>query len=98
MCAFVAGDQDVVWKALGALRLHVGKELGMVPETDGAGAGSTGPWNFLWVTRFPMFEWDAEPNDGSDPRWVSCITPSPPRRTGTCLVIRATWSPGPTTW
>lgn len=75
MCAFVAGDQDVVWKALGALRLHVGKELGMVPETDGAAAGSTGPWNFLWVTRFPMFEWDAEPNDGSDPRWVSLHHP-----------------------
>ena len=75
MCAFVAGDQDVVWKALGALRLHVGRELGMIPGTDGAAAGGTGPWNFLWVTRFPMFEWDAEPNDGSDPRWVSLHHP-----------------------
>ncbi|MEE2939114.1 MAG: aspartate--tRNA ligase [Planctomycetota bacterium] len=75
MCAFVAGDQDVVWKALGALRLHVGKELGMMPGTDGAADGGTGPWNFLWVTRFPMFEWDAEPNDGADPRWVSLHHP-----------------------
>ncbi|MEL6430670.1 MAG: aspartate--tRNA ligase [Planctomycetota bacterium] len=75
MVVLVAGDESTVWRSLGALRLHVAKELNFVPETDGADAGGSGPWNFLWVTRFPMFEWDAEPNDGSDPRWVSLHHP-----------------------
>ena len=75
MVVLVAGDESTVWRSLGALRLHVAKELNFVPETDGADAGASGPWNFLWVTRFPMFEWDAEPNDGSDPRWVSLHHP-----------------------
>ena len=75
LVVLVAGDQSMVWRALGALRLHVAKDLGFMPETDGAGKGGSGPWNFLWVTRFPMFEWDAEPADGSDPRYVSLHHP-----------------------
>ncbi len=34
---------------LGRLRLHLGRELGLVDETV---------FTFLWVTDFPMFEWD----------------------------------------
>jgi len=75
LVAIVGGDQAMVRRSLGALRLHLGKELGLVPATDGAEGGSQGPWNFLWVTRFPMFEWDDEPTDGSAPRWVSLHHP-----------------------
>lgn len=75
MVVFVADSKEICWRALGALRLHIAKDLNFVPETDSADAGSTGPWNFLWVTHFPMFEWDAEPADGSDPRWVSLHHP-----------------------
>ncbi len=71
----VGDSASITWRSLGALRLHLGKELGLVPETDGADAGSTGPWNFLWVTRFPMFERDEEPHDGGPPRWVSLHHP-----------------------
>ena len=37
---------------MGALRLKLGKDLGLV--ADG--------WTPLWVTDFPMFEWDEEAN------------------------------------
>jgi aspartyl-tRNA synthetase len=71
LLVFVADQEDVCWKALGALRLFVAKMIGIIPEVDGADQGCTGPWNFLWVTHFPMFEWDAEPADGGKPRYVS---------------------------
>ena len=71
LLVFVADETAVCWKALGALRLHLGKTLGLIPEVDGADQGGKGPWNFLWVTHFPMFEWDGEPADGGKPRWVS---------------------------
>ena len=41
----------MVSRVLGALRLHLGRELGLIDE---------GAQRFLWVTDFPMFEWDAE--------------------------------------
>jgi aspartyl-tRNA synthetase len=47
---FGADTGKVVSDALGALRLRVGQDLGMVV------AG----WRPLWVVDFPMFEWDAE--------------------------------------
>jgi aspartyl-tRNA synthetase len=46
---------------LGALRLHLGQELNLIPE---------GKWNFLWVVDFPLFEWSP-----SDNRWVSSHHP-----------------------
>jgi aspartyl-tRNA synthetase len=47
----VAGKQTVVWDVLAHLRLKVAKEQGMIPADS---------WNFLWVTDFPLFEWDEE--------------------------------------
>ncbi len=46
---------------VGALRLHLARELKLIPE---------GKWNFLWVTDFPLFEWSAAEN-----RWVSSHHP-----------------------
>ena len=47
---FGAGDYKVVSDFMGALRLKVGKDTGRVANA----------WKPLWVTDFPMFEWDEE--------------------------------------
>lgn len=50
----LAGPQPKVFEQMGDLRLHMAKETGLVPE------GADGPWEFLWVTDFPLLEWDEE--------------------------------------
>ncbi|MET3574680.1 aspartate--tRNA ligase [Bhargavaea ullalensis] len=48
---FVADKRPVVADALGALRLKLGKERGLIDESRFA---------FLWVTDWPLFEYDEE--------------------------------------
>ena len=48
---FGAGDTATVNKSLDRLRQVVGKELGLIDENK---------VNLVWVTEFPMFEWNAE--------------------------------------
>ncbi len=48
----LAGQTPKVYQQMGALRLHMARELDLVP------AGAEGPWQFLWVTEFPLLEWD----------------------------------------
>jgi aspartyl-tRNA synthetase len=56
---------------LGALRLHLARELSLIPEGLPAGASAqAGNWNFLWVVDFPLFEWSA-----TEKRWVSSHHP-----------------------
>jgi aspartyl-tRNA synthetase len=50
---FGAADAPTVNKTLDRLRLVLGKELGLIDENQA---------NLLWVTEFPMFEWNAEEN------------------------------------
>jgi aspartyl-tRNA synthetase len=57
---FGADKARVVNDALGALRLKVGQDLGMVEEG----------WRPLWVVDFPMFEWDADAK-----RWAAMHHP-----------------------
>lgn len=52
----VADERRVACEALGALRLHVAGELGLVPEGHA----------LLWVTDFPMFAYDEE-----EGRWTA---------------------------
>lgn len=47
----VAAKDSVVFDSLGALRCEVAKRLDMIPR---------GVYNFLWVTEFPLFEYDEE--------------------------------------
>ncbi len=47
---FGAGIYNTVSNFMGALRLKLGKDLGLVADR----------WAPLWVTDFPMFEWDDE--------------------------------------
>ncbi|KGR74981.1 aspartate--tRNA ligase [Ureibacillus manganicus] len=48
---FVADKSSVVAAALGALRLKLGKELGLIDESQFA---------FLWITDWPLLEYDEE--------------------------------------
>ena len=50
----LAGAAPKVFEQMGDLRLHMAKETGLVP------AGADGPWEFLWVTDFPLFEYSEE--------------------------------------
>jgi aspartyl-tRNA synthetase len=58
---FGADDPAVVSRVLGQLRLHLGRELGLIGENA---------WSWLWVTDFPMFEWKEE-----EKRWVAVHHP-----------------------
>jgi aspartyl-tRNA synthetase len=48
---FVADSWEVTSRVLGALRLKLGEELGLIDDTR---------FDFLWVEDFPMFEWDEQ--------------------------------------
>jgi len=48
---FAAADPKLVSKVLGLLRLHLGRELGLIDESL---------WKFLWVVDMPLLEWDEE--------------------------------------
>jgi aspartyl-tRNA synthetase len=58
---FAADTPEVVSRVLGHLRLHLGRELGLIDESA---------FTFLWVTDFPMFERD---EDGE--RWAAVHHP-----------------------
>ena len=47
----VADRAKVVYGALGAIRLRLGKELGLINNDE---------FKFLWIVDFPMFEYDDE--------------------------------------
>ncbi|WP_148880886.1 aspartate--tRNA ligase [Streptococcus sp. Marseille-P7376] len=48
---FVADTLEVANAALGALRVRLGKELGLIDPAE---------FNYLWVVDWPMFEWSEE--------------------------------------
>ncbi|AEH23374.1 aspartyl-tRNA synthetase [Thermodesulfobacterium geofontis OPF15] len=50
---FVADKEDVVNSVLSELRIHLAKKINLVPENK---------FNFVWITDFPLFEWDEEEN------------------------------------
>ena len=48
---FAADKHKIVWNVLGALRLNLAEELGLLDKNQ---------YNFLWVTEFPLLEWSEE--------------------------------------
>ncbi len=58
---FVADQPDVVAASLGALRVHLAERLDIIPRDK---------FNFLWVTDFPLLEYDDE-----EKRWVAMHHP-----------------------
>jgi aspartyl-tRNA synthetase len=71
---FGAADYKTASDFMGALRLKLGKDLNLVGEG----------WKPLWVTDFPMFEWDA---DGK--RWAAMHHPFTSPRDPDPAVLRA---------
>ncbi|MGN1095001.1 MAG: aspartate--tRNA ligase, partial [Eubacteriales bacterium] len=60
--ALIVADKDkVTLPTLGALRLIIAKQLGIIPENK---------YNFTWITEFPFFEFDEESNT-----WVAMHHP-----------------------
>jgi aspartyl-tRNA synthetase len=57
----VADHWDTATKAMGELRLKLGRDLQLIDDTK---------WKFLWVIDFPMFDWDDEGK-----RWVAMHHP-----------------------
>jgi aspartyl-tRNA synthetase len=58
---FAADEPALVARVLGALRLHLGRELELIDRDA---------WRFLWVTDFPLLEWDEE-----ERRWTAVHHP-----------------------
>jgi aspartyl-tRNA synthetase len=54
---FAADEPAQVSRVLGALRLQLGRELGLIDEEA---------WRFVWITDFPMFEWSED-----EERWAA---------------------------
>ena len=48
---FAADKNKVVWDVLGALRLELARQLELLDKNQ---------YNFLWVTEFPLLEWNEE--------------------------------------
>jgi aspartyl-tRNA synthetase len=71
---FGADTAKVVNDSLGALRVKVGHDLGLV---------QTG-WRPLWVVHFPMFEWDAD-----EKRWMAMHHPFTAPREQDAAVLKA---------
>ncbi len=71
---FGADSAKVVNDALGALRLRVGMDLGLV----------SGEWAPLWVVNFPMFEWDEQ-----EKRWNALHHPFTAPRVDDAAEVRA---------
>jgi len=53
MLFFAADTNKVVWDTLGALRVELASQLGLLKKDD---------YRFLWVTEFPLLEWSEEEN------------------------------------
>ena len=58
---FGADKKNIVYTALGALRLKLGNELGLIAKDD---------YKLLWITEFPSFEWSEE-----EGRYLACHHP-----------------------
>jgi aspartyl-tRNA synthetase len=61
LIVFLADEEKTVAQGLGALRLKIGRESGLINK---------GKLNFLWVVDFPLMEWDKE-----EQRWQSLHHP-----------------------
>lgn len=48
---FIAGPYQETWQQLGKFRLHLADKLYLIPKDT---------FSFVWITDFPMFEWNDE--------------------------------------
>jgi aspartyl-tRNA synthetase len=79
---FGADRAGIVSEALGALRLRIGRERGLVESG----------WRPLWVVDFPMFEWDEKSGADGKGRWQALHHPFTAPRVDSAESLQA--SPG----
>lgn len=61
MIVLVADRPGTVNAALGALRVEMARRLGLIPSEElDLSKATPQDYRFLWVTDFPLFEWDPE--------------------------------------
>lgn len=48
---FAADKNKIVWNVLGALRVELAQQMGMIDKNE---------YRFVWITEFPQFEWSDE--------------------------------------
>jgi len=61
LIVFLADEEKIVAQGLGALRLKIGREYGLIDKNK---------FNFLWIVDFPLMEWSKEEH-----RWQSLHHP-----------------------
>jgi aspartyl-tRNA synthetase len=71
LVVFLADEETIVAQGLGALRLKMGRELGLIDKNK---------FNFLWVIDFPLMEWD-----GQERRWQALHHPFTSPKDEACL-------------
>ena len=54
---FAADEPRMVARVLGALRLHLGRQLGLIDRTQ---------WRFVWITDMPLLAWNSD-----EQRWTA---------------------------
>ena len=50
---FAADHNKIVWNVLGALRLELAEQMGLLDKNE---------YRFVWITEFPLLEWSDEEN------------------------------------
>ncbi len=73
LCLFAADRWRTAVEVLGQIRSSLARRLGLVPAPGpaaGDGPRGTDAFRFVWVTRFPLLEWDDE-----EGRWVAVHHP-----------------------
>lgn len=50
---FAADRNKIVWSVLGALRLELAQQMGLLDKNE---------YRFVWITEFPLLEWSEEEN------------------------------------
>jgi aspartyl-tRNA synthetase len=58
---FAADTRERTSRVLNAVRLHIGRELGLIDEAA---------WRFVWITDFPLLEWSED-----EGRWTAVHHP-----------------------
>ena len=61
LIVFLADEEKIAAQGLGALRLRIGREFGLIDKNK---------FNFLWIVDFPLMEWDKE-----EQRWQALHHP-----------------------
>ncbi len=70
LCLFAADRWRTAVEVLGQIRLSLARRLGLIRERAAGAPAAPEDFRFVWVTDFPLLEWD-----GEEKRWVAVHHP-----------------------